>query len=308
MLAETKKKPIGTLLRRQYDLILLALPAVLITLIFHYIPIYGITMAFQEYNPWDGYFGSPWVGFKQFIRFFSDSMALRTFKNTFVLGLLSYVIGWAPPIILALLLNELKNRQFKRVVQSVSYLPHFVSTVIVVGILIRLISVDGGIINTAIAALGGKKIVFLTQSRWFRPLYILTGLWQGVGWGSIIYLAAINGIDPQLYEAAAVEGANRFQQAMHITLPGIRPTITILLILGISGLISADFEKVLLMQNPTTYEVSDIVGTYIYRQGILGSNRQSYATAVGMINNVLAFALIWVANWFSGKVGDTQLW
>jgi len=307
-LHKRENKKLGTLVRQQYDLIFLALPAILVTIVFHYIPIYGITIAFQDYNPWDGYFSSEWVGLKHFIRFFNDPLAMRTFKNTVILGTMSYVIGWAPPIVLALLLNELKHLRFKKVVQSISYLPHFISTVIVVGIMIRFISVDGGIINTIIAALGRDKIVFLNESVWFRPLYIITGLWQGIGWGSIIYLAAINGIDPQLYEAASVEGANRLQQAIHITLPGITPTIVILLILGISGLISADFDKVLLMQNPVTYEVSDIVGTYIYRKGILGSNSQSYSTAIGLINSVLSLLLIMGANWFSGKVGETKLW
>jgi len=286
---------------------LMVLPAIVVIFIFHYIPIYGIVIAFQDYNPFDGYAHSTFVGLKNFISFFRDPFAFRVIRNTIWLGTLVLVWGFWPPILLALSINELSNVKFKKVVQSISYLPHFISTVIIVGMLFRFISVDGGLVNEVLKLLGFEKINFTVLPQWFRPLYIISGLWQQVGWGSILYLAGMSGISAELFEAAYVEGANRFQRIRYITIPGIMPTIIILLILNIRTVVNIGLEKVLLMYNPAIYSTADVIATYIYRKGILGSN-QSYASAVGLFNSVLALLLVLIVNKIAQKMSDTSLW
>ncbi|WP_232436847.1 ABC transporter permease [Paenibacillus senegalimassiliensis] len=210
------------------------------------------------------------------------------------------------PIILALLLNELKNRNFQRIVQTVSYLPHFLSTVVVCGILVNFLSYDG-IINQLLQAIGLERIQFLMIPEWFRTIYISSEIWQGIGWGSIIYLAALTGIDPQLYEAATVDGANRWKRALHITLPGIAPTIIIMFLFSIGALMSVSFEKVLLLSNGSNFETSDIIATYVYRRGLISSDF-SYATAVGLFNSFIALFFLTIGNKISKKVSETSLW
>ena len=281
-------------------------PGIALVFIFNYIPMYGIVISFQDFNIFDGYFGSRFVGFKHFIHLFQHPYFPRLFRNTLLLGLFSLAWGFWPPILLAILLNEVPWQGYKRVVQSISYLPHFVSTVIIVGILFQLAS-SNGILNQLIEAIGLPRQQFFINSRWFRPLYISSGIWQGVGWGSIIYLAALSGIDPNLYEAAVSEGAKRFQRIRYITLPGILPTIVILFILSVRSVVSVGFEKVYLMYNPAIYETADVFSTYLYRRGILEAD-YSYATAVGLFNSILALVLIVVCNRIARSMSDVSLW
>lgn len=302
-----KKKSFFDYIKKDYELYLFLAPAIIVVLIFKYIPIYGLVMAFQDFNPMDGYAGSEFVGLKHFIDFFNDPFAFRVISNTVILGSLILVVGFAPPIVLALSINELSNMRFKKVVQSISYLPHFVSTVIIVGMLFRLFSVDGGLINSILKILGRDTINFTVLPQWFRPLYILSHLWQSVGWSSILYLAALTGINPELYEAAYVEGANRFRRIWHISIPGIAPTIIILLILNVRVIVNIGLEKVLLMYNPAIYKTADVIATYVYRKGILGSN-QSYASAIGFFNSVVALLMVLLVNNVARKVSETSLW
>jgi len=288
-------------------LYIMILPGILLFIIFSYVPMYGIIMAFQNYKPALGYFQSPFIGLKHFETLLTDPNFIRAFKNTLILGLLSLVIGFPAPIILALFFNEIKHLKFKKITQTISYMPYFLSTVIVVGITKDLLSMNDGAINNIIASLGFQKINFFVQSEWFRPIYICTGLWQGVGFGTIIYLAAIAGINPELYEASVIDGANRLDQALNITLPGILPTVTILFIFAVGGIIGNDFQKILLIYSPSTYSVADVISTLVYRAGIEGAS-QSYATAVGLFNSVLSLFLLASTNYIAKKSGEISLW
>ncbi|HBP38160.1 MAG TPA: sugar ABC transporter permease [Clostridiales bacterium] len=292
---------------KDYELHLLVLPGLAVLLIFKYLPMYGIVMAFQNFNPGKGIFGSDWVGFKHIIDYFEDPYFYRTMRNTFLLGFYTLLFSFPAPIILALLFNEIRNRIFKRVVQTISYMPYFLSTVIVVGLVIEYTNLSEGLINNIIEMLGGQRINFFALTRWFRPLYILSGIWQGVGFGTIIYLAALSGVDEELYEAAVIDGAGRFKQMRYITLPGITPTITIMLILAVGGILGNDFQKILLMYRPGLYEVADVVSTYVYRAGIEGAN-YSYSTAIGLFLSVVSFVFLYSTNKISKKFGDTYLW
>ncbi len=293
-------------LRKRPDLYLLLIPGVVLTIVFKYLPMYGIVISFQDFNIFDGYFGSPFVGFKHFIHLFQHPYFPRLFRNTLLLGVYSLAWGFWPPILLAILLNEVPQRGYKRVVQSVSYLPHFISTVVVVGILFQFAG-SNGLLNNILDGLGLPRQQFFTNARWFRPLYITSGVWQSVGWGSIIYLAALTGIDPNLYEAAVVEGAGRFQRIRFITLPGIMPTVVILFILNVRSVVTVGFEKVYLMYNPAIYETADVFSTYLYRRGILEAD-YSYATAVGLFNSVVALFLIVLCNRIARALSDVSLW
>lgn len=292
--------------KKQKYLILMSLPAFLIILIFSYFPMYGILMAFQNFNVAKGVSGSPWVGLKWFKLFFDNPLGFRLLKNTFLLGIYSLLWGFPAPIILALLMNEIYHEKFKKIVQTISYLPHFISTVVIVGMLKQMGSYDG-LFNQITGVFGMEPISFFLKPEWFRTLFIGSGIWQGVGWGTIIYLAAISSIDPQLYEAAILDGANRWHNIKYVTLPSIFPTITILFILSIGGILGADFMKVILMYNTKIYEVADIIGTYVYREGIQGA-RFSYTTAVGLFMSIISFILIYSANFLSKKFSETSLW
>lgn len=248
----------------------MVLPAFVVVLIFSYLPMYGVLIAFKNFTIIKGVWGSPWVGFKWFKLFFDNPMWWRLMRNTVLLGFYSLLFGFPAPIILALLLNEIKFNPLKRTIQTISYLPHFISIVIIVGMLKELASLNG-LFNNLIVRFGGESILFFSESEWFRPLYVVSGIWQNIGWGAIIYLAALSGIDPELYESAVIDGANRFRRAMHITIPSILPTISILFILRIGGILSADFQKVLLMYNALTFETADIIATFVYREGILNA-------------------------------------
>ncbi|SFP95304.1 ABC transporter permease [Caldicoprobacter faecalis] len=284
----------------------MALPVIAYYIIFHYMPMYGAIIAFKEFNPALGIIRSPWVGFKHFKSFFEGVYFWRLIRNTLLISIYSLVWGFPAPIILALLLNEVKNNYFKRTVQTISYLPHFISLVVVCGIIKDFTSTDG-VINDIIELLGGERTNFLMKPEWFRPIYVGSGIWQEVGWGSIIYLAAITNIDPELYEAATIDGASRWKQTWHITLPGIVPTIVILLILRLGGLMSVGFEKIILLYNSATMETADVISSYVYRRGLLDFD-YSFSAAVGLFNSVINLILITSANKLSRKISETSLW
>lgn len=293
--------------RRDKYLLLMLLPSVLFFVIFAYVPMAGLAMAFQDFKMGAGFFGSPWVGLRWFREFFGSVYFGRVLSNTLILSLLNLVFTFPIPIVFALLLNEVRCDPYKRIVQTVSYLPHFISVVIVVGLMVNIFSPNDGIINKFVEAAGGSRVNFMARPEWFRPLYIGSGVWQEFGWNSIIYLAALSGIDPTLYEAATIDGAGRWKQVWHVTLPGILPTIIMLLILSIGSILNVGFEKIILMYSPSTYETADVISTYVYRKGIAGAEF-GYGVAVGLFNSVLSFALLWVANTFSKKATEVSMW
>lgn len=272
-----------------------------------YVPMFGIVMAFQKYSVYKGILGSEWVGLKNFEKFLTDPYFWQVLKNTFLLGFFNTLVNFPLPIMLALMLNELKDGRFKKITQTISYLPYFVSTVALVSILTSVLSPSQGVINSIIKALGGQSISFMLESNYFRPIYILLGAWRGTGWGTIIYLAAMTGVDPQLYEVAEIDGANRFQKIWNITLPAILPTIIIMLILAVPGVLGADFETVLLLQQPLTMNVSDVISTYVYRRG-LQDQKFDYATAVGLMFSMVSMVIIYASNDLARKKGDISLW
>jgi putative aldouronate transport system permease protein len=294
-------------IRRDKYLLLMIVPVVVYYVIFHYIPMYGITIAFKNYSVSKGILGSEWLGFKWFEQFFHSFFFLRILKNTLLISIYGLIFGFWVPIAFALMLNELKDGAFKRFAQTVSYLPHFISVVVVVGMMVMFLSPSNGIVNQLLNQFGLESINFFNDTSWFRPLYVGSDIWQSFGWNSIIYLAAITGINSQLYEAARCDGANRWQQMIHVTLPGIKPTIVILLILSVGNIMNVGFEKILLMYNPSTYEVSDVISTYVYRRGILAAD-YSYGAAVGLFNSVINFILLLSVNFLSRKVNQVSLW
>ena len=293
------------MLRNKY-LYIMALPGLIYYTIYHYWPVYGAIIAFKDFSPAAGILGSPWVGFKHFESFFNSYYFTRILKNTIILNIYSLIWAFPAPIILALALNEIRNNAFKRVVQSVSYLPHFISIMVISGLIIDFTSSDG-IINYILGFLGVEKSNMLLNPGLFRTIYISSSIWQEVGWGSIIYLSALTGIDQELYQASTIDGAGRFKQFLHVTLPGIMPTIIILLILRLGHMMNIGFEKVFLLYNPATYETSDVISTFVYLKGILEANF-SYTTAIGLFNSIINFMLIIISNKISRKMTETSLW
>jgi putative aldouronate transport system permease protein len=291
-------------LRRNKHVYLMLLPVLLYYLIFHYGPMYGAVIAFEDFNPVKGVLGSKWVGLQNFQDFFGSVYFGRLIFNTVAISVLDLIFGFPAPIILALLINELRWNPFKRVVQTVTYLPHFISVVVVVGMLVDFFSRDG-LVNQLM--LTSNPVAYMQSPDWFRQLFVGSGIWQHVGWGSIVYLAAIATIDPQLYDAAKVDGADRFRQIWHITIPGMLPTIVILLILRMGMLMSVGYEKIILMYNPLTYETADVISTYVFRRGILQADF-SFSAAVGLFNSAINFALLIVANRLSRRLSGHSLW
>jgi putative aldouronate transport system permease protein len=285
---------------------LMALPVVLYYIIFRYIPMYGAVIAFKDFSPGRGILGSSWVGLRNFVDFFQSVYFTRVVRNTFLINLYGLIFGFPVPIILALLINEIRNSFFKRVVQTVTYMPYFISLVVVAGIIIEFTS-QNGLINKIIELFSGRRISIMNFPQYFRPVYIISDIWQGMGFGSIIYLAAIAGIDQELYEAARMDGANRWQQTLTVTLPSMIPTILILLILRIGQMMSLGFEKIILLYNAAIYETADVISSFVYRRG-LQEFSYSFSTAVGLFNSVINFTLIVTANWLSRKIKDTNIW
>lgn len=293
-------------IRRNYPLYILILPALIYYAIFCYKPMYGALIAFKEYQPELGVFGSPWVGFYQFKKFFDNPDFFRILKNTLTISISSIIFGFPAPIILALLFNELKLAKFKSSAQTISYLPHFISLVVVCGLIKTFVS-QGGIIHQLAVVFGKKNVGLLSRPECFVPIYVLSDIWQGVGWGSIIYLAALSGIDQELYEAARIDGANKWRRVIHVTLPGIAPTIIIMFILRMGSLLSVGYEKIILLYNPLIYETSDVIASYTYRAGLQQQN-WSYSSAVGLLNSVINFMIIMAANKISSEYSETSLW
>lgn len=292
-------------LRDKY-LYLLLLPGLILYLLFCYYPMYGLIIAFKDFNPMDGIWGSAWVGLKHLEKFFSSIFFSRLLTNTVLLSLYNLIVGFPIPIIFALLLNEVKPGIFKKVTQTVSYLPHFISIVVIVGLLNIVFSPTGIVPETLTNAFGSSPS-FLSDPQWFRTMYVGSEVWQHFGWNSIIYLAALSGIDPGLYEAAKIDGASRFKQVLYITLPGIAPTIVTLLILNSGSLLSVGFEKIILMYSPSTYSTADVIATYTYRVGLLQS-QYSFGVAVGLFNSVANCIILVLVNGISRKLADTSLW
>jgi putative aldouronate transport system permease protein len=302
-----KKESLGRHLKKYWQLYVMMLIPIVYYIIFRYVPMAGNIIAFRRYRAGSSIFGDEWSGLKYFNQFISDQNFWRAFKNTLLLNFKYLLISFPITIIFALLLNELKNVVWKKVVQTVSYLPHFISMVIVAGMIRELLSTSGPI-NNLIVSLGGTATQFISLPEWFTTIYVVSGVWQGIGWGTILYLAAMSGINPELYEAAGLDGANKFQQCLNVTLPAILPTISTLLVLNVGQLCgSAAFEKVLLLYSPTTYETADIIATYVYRMG-LGSGNYSYATAVGLFQGLINLVLLSVANQVSKKVTGSSLY
>ncbi|KRG15423.1 ABC transporter permease [Lederbergia galactosidilytica] len=299
---EVKKK-----LKKNIPLYIIIAPAIIYFIIWHYWPMYGVIIAFKNFSPALGIFDSQWAGFSHFERFFNSFHFWRLLKNTLGLSIYSLVVGIPAPIILALLFNELRSKFFRNVAQTISYAPHFLSVVVSVGILFFFISPNNGIINAVIEAIGGKRIDFLANPDNFWHIMVWSGTWQGIGWGSLIYTAAMAGIPQDQYEAAYIDGASKLRRIWHITLPGIRPTIVILAILAVGGIMGSDFQKILLLQNGLNLEKSEVIATYVYKSGIIEA-QYSFSAAVGLFNNVVGCILLIIVNWIAKKVNETSLW
>jgi putative aldouronate transport system permease protein len=290
-----------------WQLYLLIAPVLAYFIIFHYAPMYGLQIAFKDFVATKGITGSDWVGLKHFKQFFQSYYAARIILNTLGVSLMQLVIGFPIPILLAIMINEVSSQKFKRTVQTVTYAPHFLSAVVLVGMMMTFLSPRNGIINQFIAMLGGERIFFFSEPGWFKSLYVFSDVWQNMGWASIIYLAALAGIDPQQYEAAVIDGAGKLQKIIYITIPGLMPTTIILLILNLGTLMSVGFEKVFLMQNDLNLDASEIISTYVYKKGLIGA-QYSFSSAVGLFNSVINFILLITVNSLSKRVSKTSLW
>lgn len=293
-------------MRRNYTLYILVSFVLLFFILFHYKPMYGAIIAFQHYSPARGVMGSEWAGLTHFRRFFEGPYFYRLMRNTFLLSFYELLFGFPAPILLALLLNELKGRHFKRTVQTISYMPHFISLIVIIG-MVRQFSATNGLFNDIVSFFGGERSPLLLNENLYRPIYILSGIWQSIGWSSVIFLAALSGVDAQLYESARIDGAGRWKLMLHVTIPGIMPTIIIMLILRIGSLMSVGYEKTILLYNSAIYETADIIASYVYRVGILETS-WSFSTAVGLFNSLINFLLVLFANTISKKVSETSLW
>jgi len=305
------KKPVLTekftvKIKKNYELYLLLIPGLIYVIIFKYTPMYGMVIAFQDFDIFSGIWGSPWVGLKNFSELFHSSGFYEVFRNTFLISVYKIVFLFPLPIFVALVLNEVKNMVFKRFVQTAIYLPHFLSWVIIAGLFTTILSTNG-IINNVISAFGGKPISFLMDNNWFRSLLVITAGWKEAGWSAIIYMATIAGLDQSMYEAAKIDGAGRLKLITFITLPCLSSTIILLLILKLGHILDAGTEQILMMYNPMVYKTSDVIGTYVYRMG-LGKMNYSFSTALGLFNSVIGFILVMVGNKLSRKVVKKGIW
>ena len=307
---ERKKKNLFYYLKRNRFIYLLMLPGLIWYIIFCYLPMFGIIIAFEDYKPFwgiEGIFTAEWVGLEHFFKFFKSTYFVRLLKNTLLLSIYSLVWSFPLSIVLALFINELKAKRFKKTVQTISYLPHFLSAVIVCGMIRNLTSVDGGLVNAIVVALGGEAIPFLGQPEYFRTIYTLSEVWQSIGWESIVFIAAMTGIDKELYEAAMVDGAGVIRRMWNITLPGIMPVITIMLILRVGNILNLGYEKVLLLYSPQVYSTADIISTYVYREGVVNQN-YSFAAAVNLFTSVISLILVFGTNKITKKLGQEGIW
>jgi len=306
-----KRKSIGQIIARDYKQnkykYLMILPILVFIAVFSYTPMTGLVIAFKEYRPRLGIAGSKWVGLTHFENFFNDIYFVRIVRNTFSISLLNILFGFPAPILLALLLNEVRNTKFKRTVQTITYMPYFISLIVACA-LVRVYAQNNGLFSQIAVAFGGARQNLLMNKNAFYPIYVISDIWQNIGWNSIIYLAALSSIDQEQYEAARIDGANRFRQVLHITLPGLLPTIMILFILRMGSVLNVGFEKIILLYSEATYEVSDVISTYLYRRGIVAENPSfSYATAIGLFNSVVNLTFLLTFNWLGKKVTKSSL-
>lgn len=292
---------------RDKYLYLLLIPFVLYYVLFVFRPMGGMVIAFKDYSVYKGIEASPWVGLANFKEFFESEYFGRTLKNTLLISLYQLCIGFPMPIIFALLLNEVSCKKYKTVVQTFSYLPYFISTVVIAGMVTLFLSPSNGVINIMLEKLGFEKVYFLTKPEWFRTIYTLTNIWVGLGYNSVVYIAALSGVDQQLYEACTIDGGGRLRQAISVTLPGILPTIVTMFLIQIGNILNVGYELIILLYQPVTFETADTISTYVYRIGIEKAN-YSLSTAVSFFNSIVGFVLVIIANYFSNKVNDTGLW
>ena len=304
---KAKKTSFIKVFKKDYQLYLLALPAIIFFVIFHYIPMYGVQIAFKDFIAVKGITGSPWVGFKHFNRFFTSFQFWRLMKNTLGISIYQLIASFPIPIIMALLLNQTRNQKFKKVVQTVTYAPHFISVVVLTGMMYIFLSPRNGIVNQLLMFLGQEPIFFLGDAKYYKSVFVFSGVWQNAGWGSIIYLAALSGINTELYEAAKVDGATKLQTIWNIDIPGIMPTAVILLIMNVGRIMDVGFQKAYLLQNPLNVSSAEIISTYIYKIGLIQS-QFSYSTAIGLFNTVINIILLVSVNKFAKKIGETSLW
>ncbi|MCP1184291.1 sugar ABC transporter permease [Paenibacillus sp. 1781tsa1] len=293
--------------RRHWQLYLLILPPIAYFIIFKYVPMVNAVLAFKDYNVIKGIWGSPWAGTKYFELLFQNPAFITLIKNTLYISFYSLIVGFPIPILLALALNEIKNIRFKKIVQMVTYAPYFISTVVMVSIIMLFLSPRLGIVNTIAGALGFEAVNFLGEPGLFRSIYVFSDVWQGMGYSAVIYLAALAGVDPSLYEAAKVDGANRMQKIINVDLPGLLPAAVIILILSVGNIMAVGFEKIYLLQNPLNLSASEIISTYVYKIGLLNAN-YSFATAVGLFNSVINLVLLLIVNAVAKRLSNTSLW
>ena len=294
-------------IKRDYILWLFVLPGLILTFIFSYVPLYGVQIAFRNYNAKLGFFGSHWVGMKYFIRYFNSPYFISTLRNTFILSIYSIVAGFPIPIILALMLNSFRHKKYAKVIQTITYAPNFISTVVMCGMLVLFLSPSVGIVNHIIESFGGQAINFMAEKSLWRHIYVWSGVWQTMGWNSVIFFAALAGVNPELQEAAVMDGASKFQIIRYIDFPSILPTATILLIMSCGSVLSVGFEKVFLLQNDLNLSVSQVISTYVYQVGLIDNN-VSYSTAIGLFNSLVNAILLIIVNKVSDKMSGISLW
>lgn len=300
-------RPLWRSLKKDYILYLLLLIPIIHTFIFKYVPMAGVSIAFKDFNPMEGIFGSPWAGTKWFEKFLTDPKFWQVFKNTILLSLYNLIWTTPMPILFALMLNEMGGNRIKKAIQTVSYLPYFVSTVVMVGILTQLLSPTSGVVNHVLGLFGVEPIMFMGESAWFRTIYIGSSIWQGTGYSAILYFAALTNIDQELYEAAYIDGAGRAARIRYISIPGILPTIMVMFLLNIGNIMQVSFEKVILLQKPITVDVSEVINSYVYKRGLLNMD-YSYGTAMGLLQSLIGFVLVITANAVSKRLTETALW
>jgi len=302
-----KKGKIIKNLKADYQLYLMLIPIVLFYVLFAYKPMWGLQIAFKDFSIFKGIADSPWIGLEHFKEFFNNPYFGRLLKNTLAISALSLIFGFPLPIILALLLNEIRSKKFKGFVQTCTYLPYFVSAVVVCGMVTNFLSPTTGVVNVILNKLGFESIYFLSKSEWFRPVFIIQALWCGTGYSSIVYLAALGSIDTELYDAASVDGCNRWKQTIHVTLPGLLPTIVTIFIINVGNVLNVGYEKIILLYQPATYETADVISTYMYRLG-MENDDYGLSTAVGLFNSVINFLFVIAANKISNRVNGMGLW
>ena len=302
-----KKKSFANYFKSNYDLYLFILPAFLLTLLFAYVPLYGIQIAFKDFSPRAGIWDSAWVGLDHFQRFFKSGTSWEIIGNTFSISLYSIIVGFPIPIILAIMLNSLNSQKYRKLIQTVTYAPNFISVVVICSMILLFMSPKAGVVNMIIEALGGTKVNFMAEPQLFQHIYVWSGIWQGAGFSSIIYFSVLSGVSPELHEAATIDGATKLQRIVHIDLPSILPTASILLIMTFGSVLSVGFEKVYLLQNDTNLSTSEVISSYVYKMGLV-HNDMGFSTAIGLMNSVINAILLVTVNWTSKKLSGNSLW